>query len=470
MTSAGLGAVLFDLDGTLVDSVAALRLAYHRFLARHGRRGADEEFDRWIGPPLSVVVAGLAQSHALDGPAEALLAEYLVEVEARYLEAPLFPSVKRLFEGLAERGVATAVVTSAPASLARPLLAVRGVLGSLGAVVCADDVSRGKPSGDGYREALRRLGVDAKRAIAVEDSARGVEAARDAGLRCIGIAAEARRSTLVRAGACAVVEGFADAAAIVVGLLDGPGRTWPAREVVVRRAGEPTEWDDETHRRVDAIWAAARAERPGLFDGRQLVVTAFRDEGPRLSVDVAEVPYRFFYAQHRGVPLGLTALGVTGVVLPRDDDGGDGPTSVRGRATRVVLGRRSPGVTQHVGAWELIPAGSLSGERVGADGVVDVRGQFLEELDEELGVSAERVERLEVLGIVESIDDAVLDVAISVELRASDAELAVVSATRPEYEVIRVEAAAEIEAELGAVGSRRFVPTVGPLLSLIARR
>lgn len=180
-------AVLFDLDGTLLDSVALILASYHYTLARHGiTPPPDEAILAGLGTPLEV---GLAQW--VDDREE--VARMVETYRAHNLElhdsmVRPYPGVSEVVLTLRERGTRLAVVTSK-----RREGTLRG-LGSLGlsdcfdALVCADDVERAKPHPEPVLSALARLGgVDPARAIFVGDSTHDIESGRAAGVRTAAV-------------------------------------------------------------------------------------------------------------------------------------------------------------------------------------------------------------------------------------------------------------------------------------------
>lgn len=198
-----IGAVLCDLDGTLIDSLPALREAYRRFLADHAPDADAPPFERWNGTALRDVVGGLELELGLRGGREALLERYLALLEDSYARrSALAPGALALLDDVRARGVRTGLVTSAPRGLTLRVLERCELTARLDAVVTGDDVAQAKPSPEGYLEALRRLGVAADAAVAIEDSQAGVQAAIAAGLRCIAIAgAEADGAWIAASGA-----------------------------------------------------------------------------------------------------------------------------------------------------------------------------------------------------------------------------------------------------------------------------
>lgn len=171
-------AVLFDLDGTLVDSTASVTRSWRRFAAHYG-----------------VSTAALHENHGR--PAGVLISQLLppelhAEGRARILDLELadavnLPSVRgaREFYGSvpAER---RAIVTSGTAALAAARLQAAG-LTAPEVFVSADDVARGKPDPEPFRTAAARLGVDPQRCLVLEDAAAGIAAARAAGCTVIAL-------------------------------------------------------------------------------------------------------------------------------------------------------------------------------------------------------------------------------------------------------------------------------------------
>jgi HAD superfamily hydrolase (TIGR01509 family) len=389
-------AILLDLDGTLVDSLPALRAAYYQFLAAHGCTGTEEEFERWNGPPLAEVVAGLIAAHRIEGEAASLFEEYQQGVETAYVTmASLASGATELLDWLSAKAISVAVVTSAPKRLAAPLIDALNLSTRLGALVGGDEVKRGKPHPDGYLAALERLGVAAEHAIAVEDSATGVRAATAAGLRCLGVGQ--RRDSLTAAGALTVAVGLHEIREILGALLHGPGRVVSASRFDVRATGQARPLDSEVQQEVDQLWTAALAERPTITDGEIVAVHNWKLRDGALHVDVVLTRYRRFVAQRRGLSLGLTPMGVTGVTVLATGE--------------LVLGRRAANVTQSPGHWELVPSGGVERRQVRPDSSVDVAAQILEELEEELGIPCDRVLGVDPLGLIEDLDEKVIDLS-----------------------------------------------------------
>jgi HAD superfamily hydrolase (TIGR01509 family) len=187
--SAGPGpAVVFDLDGTLVDSEPAYYEAGRRVLARHGVPDFSwEEHAEFIGTGTRETLAALRSRHGLEPSADELLAEK----NAVYLElAPAveaYPEMRKLAGMLRADGRPLAVASGSSRAAIEAVLAGTGLDAYFGTTVSAEEVARGKPEPDVFLAAALLLGVRPAECVVLEDAPPGVEAARRAGMSCVAV-------------------------------------------------------------------------------------------------------------------------------------------------------------------------------------------------------------------------------------------------------------------------------------------
>jgi HAD superfamily hydrolase (TIGR01509 family) len=176
--------LFLDLDGTLADSLGALRRVYFRFLREFNQEGSDAEFNRLNGPKLAEIVAALQLAYSLPGDVSDLLTVYNRLIDAAYY-GEVLPQAggRELIETAANKGWILTLVTSNFGWRARSWLNRVGLDSLVGLTVSGEEVKRGKPWPDIYELALARSGCVAGKSIAVEDSVLGAKAARRAGLR-----------------------------------------------------------------------------------------------------------------------------------------------------------------------------------------------------------------------------------------------------------------------------------------------
>ena len=180
-------AVLWDMDGTLVDTEPYWMAAEHALVEEHGGVWTDEHAHQLVGNDLLVSADYMRAHSPIDLTPVEIVHELLARVVGRVKEhVPWRPGARELLESLVGQGVPCALVTMSWESLAT---AVVGSLpsGSFSAVVTGDVVRHGKPHPEPYVVAARLLGVDLAACIAIEDSPPGVASAVAAGIPTIAV-------------------------------------------------------------------------------------------------------------------------------------------------------------------------------------------------------------------------------------------------------------------------------------------
>jgi HAD superfamily hydrolase (TIGR01509 family) len=180
-------AVVFDMDGVLIDSEPVWERVRRAFVADHGGRWPDDAQDRLMGMSTGEWSAylsadlgvGLTPREVADGVIAAMAAAYEDHL-------PLLPGAVDTVRAFAARWP-LAVASSSPRSLIDTVLDVAGLRAAFAAAVSSEEVPRGKPAPDVYDEAVARLGVPATACAAVEDSSNGLRSAAAAGLAVIAI-------------------------------------------------------------------------------------------------------------------------------------------------------------------------------------------------------------------------------------------------------------------------------------------
>ncbi len=190
--SGGIAAVLFDLDGTLVDSERESAEAMARVLLRDaGVAVAQEERDFVIGHSWNEIYRHLRAGHPeLSWTMAELISRASVErVQVlREMGLRIMPGALETVRRLGDR-YPKALVTGSSREEARQALEFLGLLDSFSVIFASEDVSQGKPSPEGYLAAARALGVEPARCVVIEDSAAGVAAGIAAGMMVIAVRA-----------------------------------------------------------------------------------------------------------------------------------------------------------------------------------------------------------------------------------------------------------------------------------------
>ena len=204
------GAAIFDMDGVLIDSGAHHRHAWRMLLDELGAEPADPEHWRLtIGRPSEEAIPLLLGRRVSGAEARRLARRKRDFYQAR-AQTGLDPvaGVREFLEALARDDVPRAVGTSASRWDAERLLDDLGLLRFFDVMVTADDVMLGKPDPEVWTQAARRLRVTVHRCVVFEDALVGVQAARAAGMRAIGVTTAHTDAELRAAGAERTIPDF----------------------------------------------------------------------------------------------------------------------------------------------------------------------------------------------------------------------------------------------------------------------
>lgn len=174
------GTVLFDLDGTLVNTFRSIYEALNHTLRAFGGSPLEEETIRpLIGVPLWEILKDYIRPNDVHLALETYRERQL---EVLFQDTHLMPYVRETLEELRERHRMMGVVTNKPGWMARNILDHYDLTAFFGVVLGVDEVTRPKPRGDGILEAARELGAASASLLYVGDSVVDVLAARDAGV------------------------------------------------------------------------------------------------------------------------------------------------------------------------------------------------------------------------------------------------------------------------------------------------
>jgi HAD superfamily hydrolase (TIGR01509 family) len=198
-----LAAIIFDVEGTLIDCVPQVLACWQEVLAAAGYQVAHDELQRYSGMDggdmldrLLPDVSKEEKEHILKTQGTAYRKKYLS------LGQP-FPAVHEMLNKLKKRGIAVGIATSCKRDELRAYDEHLQILESMDAVACGDDESKGKPHPDLYHAALKKLGVkDPRDTMAVGDSPYDAMAAKALGMQAAGVLTGGFSADVLAAAGC----------------------------------------------------------------------------------------------------------------------------------------------------------------------------------------------------------------------------------------------------------------------------
>ncbi|WDZ86433.1 HAD family hydrolase [Micromonospora cathayae] len=180
-------AVIFDLDGVIVDSEPVWEEVRRAYVAAHGGNWQPDTQRRLMGMSTGEWARYLSGELGVDRTAGQVAAEVVDEMARRYADrVPVIDGAVDVVRRLAGRWP-LGLASSSPTRLIAAALAATGLTDAFGATLSTEETAHGKPAPDVYLTVAGRLGVDPARCVAVEDSSNGVRSAAAAGMRVVAV-------------------------------------------------------------------------------------------------------------------------------------------------------------------------------------------------------------------------------------------------------------------------------------------
>jgi beta-phosphoglucomutase len=185
-----LQAIIWDLDGVIIDSAEEHRKSWHRLAQTVGLSFTDEQFYATFGMRNSAIIPKLW------GPMPPERVQELADLKEEYFRefvrnaATPLPGAIELLSALHNAGYLQALASSTPTKNIELINEILGLDRYLSVLVSGESVAHGKPAPDIFLKAAAELGVEPARCLVIEDAVAGVEAAQAGGMRCIAVADE----------------------------------------------------------------------------------------------------------------------------------------------------------------------------------------------------------------------------------------------------------------------------------------
>ncbi len=200
-------AIIFDMDGVLVDSEPVITKAAILCLAEYGVQASHADFLPFTGTGEDRFIGGVAEKHGLVYEQGMKHRTYEIYGGIVAQEIKVYPGIPDLLRCLRRAGMKTAVGSSADLVKVEANLPAAGIASELfDALACGNDVTHKKPAPDLFLLAADRLGIAPADCLVIEDALSGIAAARAAGMDCVAISSSFPPERLLEAGAVAVLD------------------------------------------------------------------------------------------------------------------------------------------------------------------------------------------------------------------------------------------------------------------------
>ena len=210
--SAPLQAVIFDMDGVLVDSEPVITAAAIQSLSGYAVNAKQEDFKEFTGMGDDKFIGGVAEKYGVKYDPQMKKKAYEIYYTLVKDMLKVYSGGRALVEKLWETGYIVAIASASDAEKVDANIEAIGVPRDYyTAVITGSDVTLKKPSPDIYIKAAEEISVSPEFCVVIEDAIAGVKAAKAAGMRCIAVTTSFERKELQQAGADVVVDDVFDA-------------------------------------------------------------------------------------------------------------------------------------------------------------------------------------------------------------------------------------------------------------------
>ncbi len=200
MTKSKVRAVIWDMDGVIADTAPYHFKAWQKVFRERGVNFTEDDFRHNFGQRNDTIINNALGERIPESEMEAIAQEkeQTYRELARQNIKPL-PGAIRLIKSLREHKIKIALASSAPMENIRLVTQELGIADSFHAIVTGREVTEGKPSPQGFLLAAKKLGVEPRHCIVIEDALAGVAAAKRAGMHCIAVTNTHPRESLKEA-------------------------------------------------------------------------------------------------------------------------------------------------------------------------------------------------------------------------------------------------------------------------------
>jgi len=182
-------AIIFDLDGTLVDSEPNYFEADRKLLAEYGIMDFDEKMkNKYIGIGAKEMMEDVKKIYQISETVDVLLGKknkYYIEIARN--STVVFPEMQKFLELLKENNYPIALASGSSPEVIDEVLSATNLKKHFDIILSAENVKKGKPAPDIFLESAKQLGVPSENCLVIEDSQYGVEAAKSAAMHCIAL-------------------------------------------------------------------------------------------------------------------------------------------------------------------------------------------------------------------------------------------------------------------------------------------
>lgn len=181
-------AVIFDMDGVIIDSEPIHFEVDMQTMKDFGCNISKEELNKYVGTTNKYMYTDIKNNYKIDKSVEEIINYRSEMAKRKVIESDLIPiqGIRELLKDLKNKNIPAAIASSSPRDFIEVVVSKFGLEDYFSCILSGEEVENGKPAPDIYVETSKKLGIPPKECTVIEDSKNGVLAAKEAGMKCIG--------------------------------------------------------------------------------------------------------------------------------------------------------------------------------------------------------------------------------------------------------------------------------------------
>jgi HAD superfamily hydrolase (TIGR01509 family) len=383
--------IVFDLDGTLIDSVPHLFHVYKQFLAKFGHIGTKKEFELLNGPKLDQVVKILKKKYGLKFPLHKLQKSYNKEVEKMYC-TKIIPKkgVIKFLKFLKNNNYKIGLVTSSNKKNTNSVLIKNNLKDYFSFFVYGNDVTISKPNSKIYKLCINRSLINKNEIMVLEDSKNGYTSAKNAGLYCKKTTNfKLVQNWLVKNNIAPKYEIIKNNSCVLY--------TKPSKQKISKK----------TQTRIDFVWREIQKNRRIKLSNKKVLSMQSISKKKKISYITGEfINYKNIISDRidSKINLNLYQIGVSGMILFKNNG-----------INYTIFSKRGKHNTEYPNYYELIPSGNLNQRRQKGK-KINFNLDLIKEFTEETGLDPKNIKKISFLCLIKDKQNHVYDICNIIEL------------------------------------------------------
>ncbi len=361
--------IALDLDGTLIDSTNELYKNYQGFLKEFNCKGSKKEFHELNGPKISEIISILKKKYKIKQKKIELEKKYNKKIELSYKnKIQLKKDAKKLLEFLKKDGYKIGLVTSASYKNTISILTKYNILKYFSAMSFGDDVKNSKPHPEIYLKFLKKIKMNDKNVLVIEDSQNGYSSAKNANLTCLKVQ---NLNNLIKK---------------LSKINDKKYEVINAKEISVTYSPINRKISNSQKKKINNIWKNEQKNRKKkLFNSKVLTLRSINKNKNSVSLLCDFTDYKNIIASRIDSSIGLEIrqVGISGMILFEDK-----------KIKYTIFAKRSKNNTEYPDYYELVPSGNLDIFSEHKKRNLDYKSKLLEELEEESKISKSKIKNI----------------------------------------------------------------------------